>query len=79
MNNINNNEYVYIVFCHTRALVDYDDDKISLEIIFKTEEETNDYIADKQKEHKKNKINYISYKYEKIKIGEICYVDIDSF
>lgn len=79
MNNINNDEYVYIVFSHTRALVHYDDDRINLEIIFKTEEKANDYITGKNKENKKNKINYISYKYEKIKLGEFCYLNIDSF
>lgn len=68
-----------LYFLTQEQLVHYDDDRINLEIIFKTEEEANDYVTGKNKENKKNKINYISYKYEKIKLGEFCYRDMNSF
>ena len=49
MNNINNDEYVYIVFRTTERLVDYDKTSLEIIVILKTEEEANDYITGKNK------------------------------
>ncbi len=69
---MNNYEYIYVVFRHHQAMVDYDDDNIFLDIIFKTEEEAKNYITTNT--DKKDK--YTSFKYEKIKIGEFSYISM---
>ena len=41
---MDNNKYIYVVFRHRRAIVDYDDDGTFLDIILKTEEKAKEYI-----------------------------------
>ena len=66
-----NDEYVYIIFRCSQAIVDYDDDSACLYKIVKTEEEA------KYFKQIKDKYNFYFYKYIKLKINEEYNINLE--
>lgn len=63
-------EYVYLIFECSYSMVDYDNDRVSLYKIVKNEIEAKNYI--------KIKDGYNFYKYIKIKINDVCHIDLSN-
>jgi hypothetical protein len=63
-----NVEYVYLIFRCSPTIVDYDDDNIVLEKISNNEDDAKQYT--------KIKDEFYFYKYIKIKINDICNINL---